>query len=73
MRALDRMGVAMAGLLVGLGIAVTAKAFATVGVDHLVLGHIVGPGLVLAGLLRMRLQRAMSRPNSPGGDDGRAS
>ena len=70
---LARMGAAMAGLLVGLGIAITAKTFATVGVDHLALGHIVGPGLVAAGLLRLRLQRALRGGDEEGGGDGRAS
>ncbi|MCW2922699.1 MAG: hypothetical protein JWM98_103, partial [Thermoleophilia bacterium] len=47
--------------LVGLGVAVFVKAVQTVGFDHLVLGHIVGPGLVLAGGLRIRLQRMLTR------------
>jgi hypothetical protein len=59
MRLIARMGMAMAGLLVGLGVAVFAKAVHTVGFDHLVLGHIVGPGLVAAGLARIKLQRAL--------------
>lgn len=71
MRALARMGAAMAGLLVGLGVAITAKTFLEVGVDRLVLGHIVGPGLVAAGLLRLRLQRALAGEPPDRGDDGR--
>jgi hypothetical protein len=71
MRLIARMGVVMAGLLVGLGVAVFAKAVATVGFDHLVLGHIVGPGLVAAGLARIKLQRALDgRPGGDGGTDG---
>lgn len=66
MRMIARMGVAMAGLLVGLGIAVFAKAVSVAGFDHLVLGHIVGPGLVAAGLARIKLQRALE---SRGADD----
>jgi hypothetical protein len=77
MRVLAGMGMAMAGLLVGLGVAVFAKAVAVAGFDHLVLGHIVGPGLVAAGLARIKLQRALDArgdgPEAGGGDDGRAS
>lgn len=68
MRALQRMGAAMAGLLVGLGVAITARTFASVGVDEFVLGHVIGPGLVVVGLLRLRLQRALER-GAPGGED----
>lgn len=67
MTVLSKLGIAMAGILVGLGVAVFAKAVATVGFDRLVLGHIVGPGLVAAGLMRIRLQRMMATP--PTGED----
>ncbi len=75
MTAFARMGAAMAGLLVGLGIAVFARAVIEVGFSQLVLGHIVGPGLVAAGLVRLRLQRMLeSRDATPDergeGDDG---
>ena len=75
MTLLARMGTALAGLLVGLGVAVFAKAVAAVGFSELVLGHIVGPGLVAAGLARIRLQRALAAPprDDEGGGDGRAS
>jgi hypothetical protein len=77
MRALSRMGAAMAGLLVGLGVAILARTIAEVGVDELAFGHVVGPGLILVGLLRLRLQRALERgnddPREEGGGDGGAS
>lgn len=70
-----RLGTLMAGLLVGLGVAVFAKAVDQAGFDRLVLGHIVGPGLVIAGLLRIRLQRMLAGPKAAprpknGGDIG---
>jgi hypothetical protein len=68
MRALAHLSTAMAGLLVGLGIAVFARAVREVGFDHLVLGHVVGPGLVAAGLIRIRLQRMLDERGA--GDDG---
>ena len=72
MTALSRMGSAMAGLLVGLGIAVFARAVYEVGFSELVLGHIVGPGLVAAGLARIKLQRMLNddgpvEPDDQGG------
>lgn len=78
MTLIGRLGMALAGLLVGLGVAVFARAVAEVGFDRFVLGHIVGPGLVLAGLLRMRLQRMLNGgdgggDDAAGGDSGRAS
>jgi hypothetical protein len=65
MRFLAHLSTAMAGLLVGLGIAVFARAVKEAGFDHLVLGHIVGPGLVAAGLVRIRLQRMLDGPARP--------
>ena len=70
MNAFGRLGMAMAGILVGLGVAVFAKAVSTVGFDHLVLGHVVGPGLVLVGLLRLRLQRMLDGRDGSEGSDG---
>ncbi len=72
MRALAHLSTAMAGLLVGLGVAVFARAVVEAGFDQLVLGHVVGPGLVAAGLVRLRLQRMLdARPGEGGeGDDG---
>lgn len=74
MRALSRMGAAMAGLLVGLGVAIFARTIMEVGVDHLAVGHLIGPGLILVGLLRLRLQRALDgrsdAPEEGGGDGG---
>jgi hypothetical protein len=70
------MSSAMAGLLVGLGVAVFARAVVEVGFSELVLGHVVGPGLVAAGLVRLRLQRMLDAgapppPHQRGdGDDG---
>jgi hypothetical protein len=68
MSAFGRMTSAMSGLLVGLGVAVFARAVMEVGFSHLVLGHVVGPGLVAAGLVRMRLQRMLDGRRD--GDDG---
>ena len=65
MRALAHMSTALAGLLVGLGVAVFARAVVEVGFGELVLGHIVGPGLVAAGLVRLRLQRMLDGPAAP--------
>lgn len=74
MRAMSRMGAAMAGLLVGLGVAILARTVAEVGFDEFVLGYVVGPGLILVGLLRLRLQRAlMAEPRDEGGGDGGTS
>lgn len=72
MNALAKLTLAMSGLLVGLGVAVFARAVVEVGFDHLVLGHVVGPGLVAAGLVRMRLQRMLdgASPGPREGDDG---
>ncbi|MCW2920713.1 MAG: hypothetical protein JWL76_587 [Thermoleophilia bacterium] len=71
MRVLAQLSTVMAGLLVGLGVAVFARAVREVGFDHLVLGHIVGPGLVAAGLIRIRLQRMLDGPRERSeGDDG---
>lgn len=70
------MGMALAGLLVGIGVAVFAKAVMRVGFDQLTLEHILGPGMVLVGLLRLRLQRVLDARPAPGGsvedrgDDG---
>ena len=58
----------LAGLLVGLGVAVFAKAVYLVGFDRLTVEHILGPGMVLIGLLRLRLQRVLDaghRNNGP--------
>lgn len=69
------MGRLMAVVLVGLGAAVLVRTFAEVGVERLALGHVVGPGLVLAGVARLRLQamlddrRAIARAARPAGYD----
>ena len=71
MSAMARMSFVMSGILVGLGVAITAKTFATVGVEKLVLGHVVGPGMVLAGLARLRLRRMFEdRPPTDEDRDG---
>ena len=78
--------VAMAGLLVGLGIALFAKAVVKVGFSELTVEHMLGPGMVLVGLLRLRMQKMIDRgyasragkaqvdvvdaPVTKGGDDG---
>lgn len=72
MTVLHRLSMTMAGLLVGLGVAVFARAVMEVGFSELVLGHIVGPGLVAAGLVRMRLQRMLDSRDADGSDDGPA-
>lgn len=74
MKALNNMTTAMAGLLVGLGVAVFARAVMEAGFSELVLGHVVGPGLVAAGLVRLRLQRMLDgndRMPPPHPDNGR--
>lgn len=58
-------GVGLAGLLVGLGVAIFAKAVWKVGFETLTLEHMMGPGLVLVGLLRLKMARMMN-----GGSDG---
>lgn len=51
---------ALAGLLVGLGVAVFAKTVSQYGLSHgLKIGYIMGPGLVLAGLVRLKMQHMM--------------
>ena len=59
-----RIGTMLAGLLVGLGVAVFARTIDEVGVSRLAVGHILGPGLVLAGIARIKLQRMLDRPGS---------
>lgn len=58
-RARHGAGGALAGMLVGLGVAVLAKAVYLVGFNQLTLEHILGPGLIAVGLLRLRLQRVL--------------
>ena len=70
MSGIARLTSALSGLLVGLGIAVFARAVVEVGFSQLVLGHVVGPGLVAAGLARIRLQRMLDDRPPKGGDDG---
>lgn len=70
MNALARMTTTLSGLLVGLGVAVFARAVMEAGFSELVLGHIVGPGLVAAGLVRMRLQRMLYHRDDRDGDRG---
>jgi hypothetical protein len=62
------LGTALSGILVGLGIAIVAKTVHQVGLHRFVLGDVVGPGLVLVGLLRWKLQRALERGQE--GEDG---
>ena len=69
MKAFARMGSALSGLLVGLGVAITAKTVQLNGFDGFVLGYAIGPGLVLTGLMRMKLQKALERRQEEG-DDG---
>jgi hypothetical protein len=68
MKAMSRMGTLLSGLLVGLGVAVLARTVAEVGFDRFVLGYVVGPGLILTGLIRMRLQRMLERGEADDGD-----
>lgn len=70
MKAFARLGSALSGLLVGLGVAITAKTVQLNGFDGFVLGYAIGPGLVLTGLMRMKLQRALERRQGEEGDDG---
>lgn len=74
MTAMSRLGTLLAGLLVGLGVAIFARTVSEVGFGHLALGHVVGPGLVAAGLARIKLQRMLQDPRPPGegGVDGDA-
>lgn len=54
---------ALAGLLVGLGVAVLARTVHDFGFDEgLKLGFVLGPGLIVAGLIRLRLQRMLETP-----------
>jgi len=69
-RGMANMGRILAGLLVGLGAAVFAKTLGEVGVSHLALGHIVGPGLILTGVARLRLQRMLDDRGPGDGNDG---
>lgn len=62
--------IALAGMLVGLGVAVFAKAVYLVGFDRLTLEHILGPGMVAIGLLRLRLQRVLDARDPRGDIDG---
>lgn len=68
MKGFARMASALSGILVGLGVAITAKTVSQVGFDHFVLGYVVGPGLVLTGLMRIKLQRVLERTEEV--DDG---
>lgn len=70
MNLITRMGTLLAGLLVGLGIAVFAKTMREVGTDHFALGYVVGPGLIAAGLARIKLQRMLEgSADDAGGDE----
>jgi hypothetical protein len=66
-RLLDVLGRTLSVVLIVLGVVITASTLAQVGVDRLVLGHIFGPGLVAAGIARLKLQRLL------GGGDGDAA
>ncbi|MBC7459877.1 MAG: hypothetical protein H7287_00805 [Thermoleophilia bacterium] len=68
MKAFARLGGALSGLLVGLGVAITAKTVQLNGFDGFVIGYAIGPGLVLTGLMRMKLQKALERRQE--GEDG---
>jgi hypothetical protein len=68
MKAMSRMGSLLSGLLVGLGVAVLARTVSEVGFDRFVLGYVIGPGLILTGLIRMRLQRMLERGEADDGD-----
>ena len=78
MRLARGSSVALAGVLVGLGVAMFAKAVYQVGFSELTVEHMLGPGLVLVGLLRIRMQRMIDAgykrsggtPPEEGGDDG---
>ncbi len=67
MTLLSRLGMALAGLLVGLGVAVFLRGAYESGFRSFDVRLVVGPGLVAAGLVRMRLQRML---DGRGGDDG---
>lgn len=71
-RATRGASVALAGMLVGLGVAVFAKAVYLVGFDRLTVEHVLGPGMVVVGLLRLRLQRVLdaAQRRADGGSDG---
>lgn len=64
--------IGLAGLLVGLGVAIFAKAVIKVGFSQLTLEHIMGPSLILVGLLRLRLEHIMNKGygDRKEGDDG---
>jgi len=83
MKPFARMVSALSGLLVGMGVAITAKTVSLLGFDNFGLGYVIGPGLVLAGLFRIMLQRrlmanraddaAPGSPDAKGGNHGNAS
>jgi hypothetical protein len=67
---LGAMSMALAGLLVGLGVAITARTVVEVGLSSFGIGYIIGPGLVVAGLARIRLQRMLDGRDERGGEGG---
>ncbi|MCW2961636.1 MAG: hypothetical protein JWM25_1204 [Thermoleophilia bacterium] len=71
MKVMSNMGRVLAGLLIGIGVAITAKTVSVAGGEFAV-GYVYGPGLIAAGIVRLRLQRMLDghddRP--AGGDDG---
>ena len=71
MRGMASMGRALAGLLIGLGAAITLRTIVEVGGDHFALGYVVGPGLIAAGIARLKLQRMLDGGGRSGkGGDG---
>jgi hypothetical protein len=70
MRMMHGMGRILAGLLVGLGVAVLLRTIVDVGGDHFALGYVVGPGLMAAGIARLRLQRLLDERGDDSGTEG---
>lgn len=51
----------LAMLLVGLGFAVIVRTALAAGLDHFALGYVVGPGLIGAGVARLKLDGMLER------------
>jgi len=73
MKGFAALATALSGLLVGLGIAITAKTVSLLGFDDFGIGYVIGPGLVLVGVLRMRLQKRLTAGDDGEGSDGNPS
>jgi hypothetical protein len=70
MKAFARMSSALSGILVGLGVAILARVVHDIGFQHFALGYVVGPGLILTGLMRMKLQKRLTERQAGEVDDG---